>query len=1124
MKYQSGQNGANAPRIVTVPGKGGTKSRFRKILRRNSPKGKPCPPLQETVSGCNQNKPCPILCETGVWSDWSNCSVECGDGVETRSREVTRPPAHGAPPCPDLTQERPCYRQRCTQDCVVSKWSAWSECNGSCTEQGTQLRTRLVEQSPANSTCPDLYEERACMRVKGCGDQCVFSAWSPWSACSKACGKGEQIRTRTSSCPDQPPESLAQSRACNTQPCDCAFSDWSNWSECSAACGLGHQNRTRTAQDCQAPLSELEQTRSCLAKACTTDCALSPWSEWSECSVSSRRGCGQGTSVRSRSVTVLPSSEGAACGALTDFRDCLVACQVTEADTRVNECRASAWSEWSSCSVPCGTGTRTRSRTLLSAGDEPDLCGPLTQIAACVGAQGLCPQDCTVTDWSPWSECSSTCGTGYKTRQRFIAQMPTDNGQNCPPLQEYRECNPQPCPQDCLISDWSEWSDCDATCATQGKGSQARSRQITRPAERGGHACPAESELTETRECSQLNTLDCEALLCRWGDWSPWSPCSKDCGPGEMKKLRLPSANEPPNPSFCRAPIVTAPCYGICAEDCQVTDWTAWSECDAECGGGDRFRSRGIRTLPANGGEPCPTLLEIEACNEQPCLAEMNDCQMTEWTEWTTCSKSCGGGIMSRTREIVRGPVGGGSECGATKERRGCNLERCKELPCEDNPRILAGGITCQILKAQGCGSNLHELATRHGVELPEDVPPEARVQDACPATCGVCEECAPGCQLRDLGNSICSQACNNEACDFDRGDCGGDCDMPSNDDFLFTPPLKAMNQDQVVLMSCAAQDNRIKGREALKSIEIICDQKTARALLDPKINLQQLACRPDPCPFLRAQNFPPQHALYNGVYERDTLDESSNSRFVRRLKSRELALFSAEDQVAWKVYDFGGIFPAYTSDRCSRPAIRGEDLSLDCATGAWISGEGDRAEGIILECLTQRPPTPPVIDPKSKQEVMTKLRLGEDTESPGIPVRCEDMKIVERLSGGFSCQKIKESLGCSTRLRDTGKEIPATISSETTVATVCPDACGLCEQCSPGCAIWFVGNHHCDPLCNNEPCGFDGGDCENYQPAPALEPALDRELAIATSATGPTQKPIFGVDSENCEDDSTLR
>ena len=53
-------------------------------------------------------------------------------------------------------------------------------------------------------------------------------------------------------------------------------------------------------------------------------------------------------------------------------------------------------------------------------------------------------------------------------------------------------------PQNCLISDWSEWSNCSSTECGK-KGYSSRSRQIYSQAKYGGEECP--KNLNEKRIC-----------------------------------------------------------------------------------------------------------------------------------------------------------------------------------------------------------------------------------------------------------------------------------------------------------------------------------------------------------------------------------------------------------------------------------------------------------------------------------------------------------------------------------------------------------------------------------------------------------------------------------------------
>merc|ERR1719253_935717 len=80
-------------------------------------------------------------------------------------------------------------------------------------------------------------------------------------------------------------------------------------------------------------------------------------------------------------------------------------------------------------------------------------------------------------------------------------------------------------------------------------------------------------------------------------------------------------------------------------QDCEVSEWEE-SQCSVECGGGERELTRGIVVQPT-GGAVCPPLVEKEACNAHPCPI---DCVMGDWSGWSACSKDCGGGVMQRSR------------------------------------------------------------------------------------------------------------------------------------------------------------------------------------------------------------------------------------------------------------------------------------------------------------------------------------------------------------------------------------------------------------------------------------------------------------------------------------------
>ncbi|KAH8420216.1 hypothetical protein KR009_007514 [Drosophila setifemur] len=53
------------------------------------------------------------------------------------------------------------------------------------------------------------------------------------------------------------------------------------------------------------------------------------------------------------------------------------------------------------------------------------------------------------------------------------------------------------------------------------------------------------------------------------------------------------------------------------------------------------------------------------------------DCQVGEWGEWGECDKSCGTGMMTRTREVLQAAQNGGKHCPTLLQKRGCQGYRC---------------------------------------------------------------------------------------------------------------------------------------------------------------------------------------------------------------------------------------------------------------------------------------------------------------------------------------------------------------------------------------------------------------------------------------------------------------
>uniref|UniRef100_A0A8C5MBU9 Thrombospondin type-1 domain-containing protein 7A n=1 Tax=Leptobrachium leishanense TaxID=445787 RepID=A0A8C5MBU9_9ANUR len=679
----------------------GKQSRMRSILAHPGEGGKPCPSSQSLYEYrlCNSH-PCPVF----YWetSQWSLCSVNnvitslnvtenwnrnasCGIGAQHRKAfcvkintgQVTNKR------CPESTRPkmiRPCQLD-CKRDCIVTLFSEWTPCPTTCRpSNGTyakQSRYRVVLQEAARGgqECPDtLYEERDCEDVP----ICVMYRWKtqPWSQCvlvpdsvrlgimgiTESCGRGLQTRDITCVSGVERPTDMSGCLKevgpmphvvleCHV-PCkdDCTFTSWSKFSSCSSDCTLSRvrrrtpTGRSKKRERCQNtelyPLADTEMCPCGLFKS-------QPYGNWSDCIITGAE----------REIQLGKNNVGG-----------------------IKE---------------CGEGARFRATACY------DLTGRIVDPALCSRDGYIkeacdipCPFDCKMSDWSGWSPCSASCGTGVKTRRRWLKQKPYNGGRTCPKLdiknQVYEAI---PCYSECNQYEWvaDPWSACKFNSEERtvcGEGIQIRRVRCVNVSENGEDAFVNDTfcnqrEIAPTR---QKCTLACpgECVMSNWGEWSE---CPKFCdSKNKRSRTRFP-LRIPTDGNTCPDDSQTEPC--ILNSNCfhyryNVTEWSACQLSEiAECGEGTRTR---LAECIRSDGMPVKMSFCDQIKLEHPikmsihCLVECAiDCQLSEWTPWSPCSHTCGiGGQMVRSRQILLQDHGNGRPCPAQLKQ----YKSCPAYPC----------------------------------------------------------------------------------------------------------------------------------------------------------------------------------------------------------------------------------------------------------------------------------------------------------------------------------------------------------------------------------------------------------------------------------------------------------
>lgn len=348
----------------------------------------------------------------------------------------------------------------------------------------------------------------------------------------------------------------------------------------------------------------------------------------------------------------------------------------------------SAWSQWEQCEQHEQTDSNCLCRQRNCNNPQPQHGG-----ASCEGISTQvtnCTQHGGWTEWSDWSPCSQSCGIAVKTKRRRCGNpRPAHGGRMClgPEHAEMYCTHLPPCPVakpppvDGGWGPWGEWSECSAQC---GAGFRMRRRECDDPKpQNGGLDCPGcrlDYEECNMQSCAEVRKLSA---------WTPWLTATT---PGNTnatndghveKRYRYSCRATSPDAGSVRISLAkeeTRNCHqdGSChrhnEHESSDPDASEWSPCSVSCGGGTQQRPRGRS-------------MQTRVCNLQACPADSEqqpdnsiDTQLEHewscWSEWSSCSVTCGLGVRRRTRRCL-----GGHEklCAG----RALEEQKCEMVPCE---------------------------------------------------------------------------------------------------------------------------------------------------------------------------------------------------------------------------------------------------------------------------------------------------------------------------------------------------------------------------------------------------------------------------------------------------------
>ncbi|KAL6438930.1 hypothetical protein ACFW04_003758 [Cataglyphis niger] len=313
----------------------------------------------------------------------------------------------------------------------------------------------------------------------------------------------------------------------------------------------------------------------------------------------------------------------------------------------------------------------------------------------------------------PWSDCSTSCGAGVRTRELECVQevkpsltmriadgactesrdLPTSEICEMPACEEIKQTSTQMSPQSSSPR-WTVgvWSQCSTSCSV-GK----RTRVVTCVTD----DAPCDlSEKPETHETCDLGPclaksmpLSIVSMNLQNPQWlyTEWSDqCSAECGTGvQTRRVFCEISSDEEYCDESNRPEISRDCASN--KTCSGQWFTGpWTKCSSSCDLGEQVRDvvcvtslRGSLRVVLDMNCPANKPETRKPCREQPCVST--------WfiSDWTACSRSCGKGIQKREVRCLNpdGQLPELHQIHCREDDRPISRRTCNDYPCKEDLR-----------------------------------------------------------------------------------------------------------------------------------------------------------------------------------------------------------------------------------------------------------------------------------------------------------------------------------------------------------------------------------------------------------------------------------------------------